>query len=170
MEKDFSVEGREKFLAKTFYASPSIDTNWEFAFARWTLLERVIWQFMPDDTYCYLDGYDLDEIDRFDDGFVGIGRVWHLPESGTPGDIPAVIAVEFSPASSDLYKAVVWVGRTSSDNGNEPKLEAPSLATISILKHRIGAGWQRAFFRDAEGWSLDCDFDLSIFLMARKGE
>lgn len=170
MEKDFSVAGREKFLAKTYYDPPSIDWNWEFTFARWTLLQRVIWQFITEDTYCHLDGYDLDELDCFTDGFVGVGKVRHLPEPGVPGDIPTIIAVEFNPASFKLQRASIWVARETSNKDQAQKLEIPDLAEIAVWKQNIGSDWQRAFSRDAEGWCLDCDFDLSIFLMPQKNE
>ncbi|MFK7843265.1 MAG: hypothetical protein AB8B54_13455 [Sphingorhabdus sp.] len=107
MEKDFSVAGREKFLANTFFDPPTKDTKWEFTFARWTLLERVIWEFMPEDTHCHLDGFDLEFIERYSNGFACIGRVWWLPEPNSPGEFRATMAVEFDIAQLTIARASV---------------------------------------------------------------
>jgi hypothetical protein len=179
MSDDFSVAGREAFLSHTFYALPfdayqkrmKRDENREFTFARWTLLERIVWQLIPEDVWkeksCFLDGFDLDQFHRLKDGFVAVGRVWHLPGMGGPGDIPTIMMVEFDPKDRSVRRGVVWVVRGRVREIYGVTGDFSSFDTCLSSREMFEADFEPAFERDAQGWSKHSDFDLSIFLTAK---
>lgn len=168
MEKDFSVSGREKFLFETFKTRLEDGPLSMFTFARWTLLERVIWKFKPDNTYCYLDGFDFDTFTEFDNGFFGVGRSWHFPDVDAPGDIPIAMAIEFDEAQACVKRSVFWIGRIAAEYISPPDTTCLSFFDLFLPGQNIGAEWQPAFRRTSVGWSIDNEFDLSTFLVPNK--
>lgn len=165
MKPDFSVPGRENALFRAYFGDLQLDRRRELSFARWTLLEQVIWQYKPPNTYCYLDGYDFDRYLRKDNGFVGVGRVWLLPEPGTPGDIATTMAVEFDLCRECIRRAFVWVGPVLSKRKKAPKIRQYAFDDFFSSDINLGQEWCLAFEKDASGWHHDPGFDLSIFLM-----
>lgn len=167
MENDFSVSGREKYLCRKFYDLFNIKLEWEFTFARQTLLQRIVWLFKPDDTCCTLDGFDLDEFYPFDDGFIGIGRARHL---SIREEVPIVIALEFNRFRGTVKRGLIWVGQKPPKYLQPTKVNCEELDNIFLLNQCLGRDWQLAFMRNAKGWSMDNDFDLSILLTPLIGD
>lgn len=170
MEKpDFSVAGRENALFDAFYGDLGDEHRWKFNFARWTLLERVIWQFKTQNTYCHLDGFDLDQYHQNENGFVGIGRAWLLPERGTPGDIATLMAVEFDRDRGCVQRSSIWVGSVVPKRAKAPRVDAIHVIDFFSAKLNFGDKWVLAFEKGPHGWCHNQEFDLSIFLMRESG-
>jgi len=166
---DFSVAGRESALFDAFFDDLGEDRKWEFTFARWTLLERVIWQFKPSNTYCHLDGFDFDQYTQTENGFVGVGRVWMLPEPGTPGDIATIMAVEFDCDRECVQRSSIWVGSVVPKRAKAPRVDAIEAIDFFSAKLNLDGDWGLAFEKDGQGWSHRSECDLSIFLMPKSG-
>jgi len=164
MEKDFSVAGREKFLSQVYFDTHGKHEKWEANFARWTLLQRVIWQFMPTNTYCHLDGFDFDIVHHYLNGFIGIGRVWLLEDDLNIGDIYTTMAIEFDEDNA-VKNGKFWVSLMPVIKGNAPPhVDILPMRNLFSKRSKIGHGWKVALIRKSSGWVINPEFDLSIFL------
>ena len=169
--KDFSVEGRESFLGQVYFDTHGKFEKWELNFARWTLLERIIWEFKPDDTHCHLDGFDFDIVHNYRNGFIGIGRVWLLENTKVSGDIYATMAIEFDEDIQAVKKGRFWVSAMPVIKGNVPPyFDIPPLKSLFTKTNRLGQDWQIALSRNSSGWVLNNSFDLSVFLKMNDDE
>tara|TARA_R110000787_G_scaffold215195_1_gene324381 strand:- start:478 stop:1008 length:531 start_codon:yes stop_codon:yes gene_type:complete len=165
MKSDFSVDGRERALFNAFFDKSSKYRKSGFIFARWTLLERVIWQHKPLNTYCHLDGFDFDQFRRTQNAFVGVGRIWMLPEPGTPGNVATAMAIEFDRTHQCVRRALVWVGPLVPRREKAPRVKEFESGNFFSAEKEIGECWQPAFEKDLNGWHINPEFDLSILLM-----
>lgn len=146
----------------------------EFAFERWTLLERIIRQFIPRELAqthcCYLDGFDIDQFRRFgDDAFIGVGRTWHLPQPGGPGDISVVMAIEIDRTTCAVLRGGIWIGAKPLRGSLASNLDLSNYAAVFHARENLGPDWEFAFGRDARGWFVDPDFELARMLLPRVG-
>ena len=171
MEKDFSVLGREKFLSQVYFDIHGKHEKWESNFARWTLLERVIWEFMPENTYCHLDGFDLNNQHYYKNGFIGIGRVWLLENNHSAGDVYTTMAIEFDEGRMAVKNGKFWVSHRPVIKGDmPPDVDIPPIRKLFSNRSTLGRDWQLALIRNSSGWSINPQFDLSIFLNFKSKE
>lgn len=163
---DNSVLGRERALFNAFFEFKNgRGDRRNFVFARWTLLGRVIRSFKPDNTYCHLDGFDFDQFSHTSNAFTGVGRVWMLPEPGTPGTIATMMSVEFDRSNQRINRAMIWIGPNVPRRRKAPRVECVEPWALIGEKYDPGQDWRLAFRKDGGGWQLDPNFDLSELLM-----
>lgn len=163
---DNSVLGRERALFNAFFDfKKGRGEKWKFAFARQTLLGRIIRSFKPRNSYCFLDGFTFDQLKHTSSAFTGVGRVWMLPEPGTPGNIATVMSVKFDLAKQSIEHALIWIGPVVPPRHKAPKVECVEPWLLIGNKCDPGPEWQLAFRKDQIGWHLNPDFDLSVLLM-----
>jgi len=164
MTRDFSIPGREKYLAEQFYDLFDLQFTYDFSFARRTLLERVIWKFMPQGYYCHLDGYDEDRFQKFSDGFFFCGRIIHLHHPDMPANQLVALAFEFDRFKLTVKHASIWKGIEACYLNDLPEDEYDSLDDVFEPDFEIGSDWKLAFTRDKMGWRIEPGFDIFPFL------
>lgn len=163
---DISVLGRERALFNSFFDfKKGRGEKRKFIFARWTLLESIIWTVLPDQNYCHLDGFVFDQFAHNSNAFTGVGRIWMLPEPGTPGDIAAIITVEFDRSNQCVDRAKVWIGPIVPSRQKAPLVECIEPWMLSREKRQPDLNWRLAFRKDSGGWQLNPNFDLSVLIM-----
>lgn len=163
---DNSVLGRERALFNAFFDfKKGRAEKWKFVLARWTLLGRIIRSFKPDDSYCFLDGFTFDQFKRTSCAFTGVGRVWMLPEPGTPGDIATIMSVRFDLEMQCIERALIWIGPIVPSRRKAPRVECIEPWLLIGEKRDPGPEWQLAFRKDQKGWLLHPNFDLAVLLM-----
>lgn len=163
---DNSVLGRERALFNAFFDfKKGRGEKWGFVFARWTLLGRIIRSFKPDDSYCFLDGFTFDQFKYTSKAFTGVGRVWMLPEPGTPGDIATIMSVKFDLAKQCIERAQIWIGPIVPPRQMSPRVDCIEPWSLIDGQRDPGPEWQLAFFKDQNVWHKNPDFDLAVLLM-----
>lgn len=139
---DNSVLSRERALFNAFFEyQKGRGDRWMFTFARWRLIGHLIRQFKPNNTYCHLDGFDFDQFSRTSNAFTGVGRVWMLPEPGTPGDIATAISVEFDRAKQCVGRASIWFGPLVSRRHKAPEIREISPWKLLNPRHELDDCW-----------------------------
>lgn len=165
METDFSVLGREKYLASIYY-----DTHFRYqvrdaSFAKQTLLQRIIWSVKPNNTYCHLDGYDTEIIHHYSNGFFLVGKVSLLEPNEFGNKIYTAMAIEFDETIQIVKNGKIWISLRPVIKGHEfSEIEVPHLRNCFDKTASLGLAWQCALYRKTTYWSTNSNFDLSIFL------
>lgn len=165
MKKDFSVLGRERFLFSTFFDRSQQREAWLPEFARRTLIERVVWSFMPDGVYSHFDGFSSDQFHRFRNGFTIVGRVWLLSEPGTPGNIATILALEFDRDKQCVGRARFWIGPVREQRQKAPFVQGVSSFERTFSGALLGAEWNLTLEKSDGEWRMTPGADLSILTM-----
>lgn len=168
MKKDFSVLGRERFLFATFFDRSPIRKARLPYFARYTLIDSVIWRFIPEDVYCHLDGFDDDQFQRFRNGYIAVGRVWLLPEPGVPGDVSTIFAVDFDRNKQCVGKARFWIGPICKHREKAPFVQGISSFERTYSARQLGTEWNLALEKEDGEWRMPPGADLSILTMPKR--